>query len=843
MNLLQSAKSYVSKGLSVISTDNIKRSLHPWKQYQSNIATDQQLEQMFSHPKTKGVAIIAGAVSGNLEVIDVDCKYGVNFREYVAAIKKADVLLFDKLMVIETKSKGYHLYYRCEVVEGNQKLANRHATAEEIKDNPNLKEFVLIETRGEGGYVIAPPSEGYTVLQGRNIPLLTLNEREILLSCARSFNQVYDEIKIPSVTEATTYSLKPWEDYNNRADFIELLSRHGWSEVERKGERIYFKRPGATSYTSANYHIGKQVFYVFTTSSQFENKGYSPFAVFALLEHNNDFKEATKKAVEMGYGEKKKIVEKRVVTFVNSLIEQGYTNDDIVDKVMVEYKYSRDEAKSNVVGIIKDSEETIEKFWTVTYNRQDMPKIVISKFKLEQFLSESGFGLYFHDETSNIFRLIKENDGFIEEISTEQVKKFVKDYIMSLPDKFDKKGTQVGISPENLLEIIYKGSDSYFNNSFFEFITHKKPVILRDEHDKCYFAFKNGIVVITEKDVKLVKYGELDKSIWKSQVNFNTSIDIDQDFDPELCEYYRFIKKISGDNENRMNYAMTLIGYILHSYKDPSKPFASILAEETDDESKGGGTGKGIFFHAISKLIPTVRIDGKNFKPDRTFAFQRVTLGTKLVVIEDCPKNVEFERYYPTITEGMTVEKKNKDELFLNYSESPKIAFTTNYSIASNAEHAKRRQRVFEFAPFFNSKNTPMNLFGHKLFDDWDTDEYSRFYNFMFFCVSIYLQNGILEVDNSEKLKRKNIKLSFGEEFLEYMDDLILRNDSVMNFQLSEEWKSFLLRNELEKKDYSLKRFRKAIEISSNTFELNIEWSENRQVNNTKQFKFNNKAF
>ena len=113
----------------------------------------------------------------------------------------------------------------------------------------------------------------------------------------------------------------------------------------------------------------------------------------------------------------------------------------------------------------------------------------------------------------------------------------------------------------------------------------------------------------------------------------------------------------------------------------------------------------------------------------------------------------------------------------------------------------------------------------------------------MFFCVSIYLQNGILEVDNSEKLKRKNIKLSFGEEFLEYMDDLILRNDSVMNFQLSEEWKSFLLRNELEKKDYSLKRFRKAIEISSNTFELNIEWSENRQVNNTKQFKFNNKAF
>jgi hypothetical protein len=40
----------------------------------------------------------------------------------------------------------------------------------------------------------------------------------------------------------------------------------------------------------------------------------------------------------------------------------------------------------------------------------------------------------------------------------------------------------------------------------------------------------------------------------------------------------------------------------------------------------------------------------------------------------------------------MTIEKKNKDEIFLSFDDSPKLAFTTNYSIASNAEHAKRRQ-------------------------------------------------------------------------------------------------------------------------------------------------------
>jgi hypothetical protein len=260
------------------------------------------------------------------------------------------------------------------------------------------------------------------------------------------------------------------------------------------------------------------------------------------------------------------------------------------------------------------------------------------------------------------------------------------------------------------------------------------------------------------------------------------------------------------------------------------------MAEETDDESKGGGTGKGIFFQAISKLIPTIRIDGKNFKPDKTFAFQRVSLGTKLVVIEDCPRNVDFEKYYPTITEGMTIEKKNKDELFINYNESPKIAFTTNYSINNTAEHAKRRQKVFEFASFFSSKYTPFDHFGEKLFNDWDEDEWNRFYNLMFFCVSLYLQFGIKEVDNSDKLKRKQIKLQFGEEFLDYWDELM--DDKLNNYRvITNEWKSFLERNELDKKEYSLKRFKKGLEVSCKIIGIDFDFRANWQNNGVKEFK------
>jgi hypothetical protein len=103
------------------------------------------------------------------------------------------------------------------------------------------------------------------------------------------------------------------------------------------------------------------------------------------------------------------------------------------------------------------------------------------------------------------------------------------------------------------------------------------------------------------------------------------------------------------------------------------------------------------------------------------------------------------------------------------------------------------------------------------------------------------MEFGILQVDNSTKLKRKNIKQTFGEEFLEYFDDLEEREKSNY-FILTDEWKAFLIRNELEKKEYSLKKFRKALDQSCKTMNLILEWSQNRQANNIKQFRFNKKS-
>jgi hypothetical protein len=240
---------------------------------------------------------------------------------------------------------------------------------------------------------------------------------------------------------------------------------------------------------------------------------------------------------------------------------------------------------------------------------------------------------------------------------------------------------------------------------------------------------------------------------------------------------------------------------------------------------------------ALGYLLNIVRVDGKNFKFDKSFAFQRVDLDTRILAIEDTRRNVDFEGFYSIITEGITVEKKNKDELFIPYSDSPKVMFTTNYTIPNSGNHAKRRQKVLEFSGYFGPNRTPEDEFGHKLFDDWDKDEWNRFYNLMFDCVQGYLEFGVLEVASSEKIKRKQIRVQFGEEFLDYFLGIV--EEEVGWIKLEQLYNDFMTMSGFDKKDYSVKRFTKGIEESCTI--LNIAYLNKREksAGGKKMYNFN----
>lgn len=829
--LFDAAIEYKKLGISVIATDSNKRAIYQWKKYQEEIATDEDIKLQLNNDKAAGVAIICGEVSRNMEVIDVDCKYDITgslFEDFIQSIADADIDLVKRLVITKTKGGGYHLLYRCDTIEGNKKLAQRYTTEDERKDNPHEKIKVLIETRGEAGYVIAVPTDGYKFYQNtiRDIQSISITDRQLILDCARSFNTVIEEVSHHAFKESKSFNKSPFHDYNERGDVIGLLQSHGWKVVNDTTEKVVMLRPGTTkSKSSGDYSKKLGLFSVFTTSSEFEtNKGYRPCAVFALLECDNDYKIAAKKLVDMGFGEPFKKISRDVRKSIAKMQNEGIDGEKLQAKIASTHDITIQDAKDIIKTLEHEELVGDDTFWNWDANKE---RLSISYVRYTDFLQSNGFGLYFYDPQSTIFKVVQNDYNRLSETSTERIKKITQNFI----ENYNLDGVQY--TKTNILETIMK-TERIFSDGLYEFLPSLNLDFLRDTKNICYMPFKNGIVQVKKDGIKMLKHGEVKKVIWvKDLVDFN--VDIQQE-DDNGCEFLDFIGKVAGGDNERILNIISVLGYCLHKYKHPAKSFAIILGEETDDESKGGGTGKGIVIKALEKMLNTQTIDGKNFKADKSFAYQRIGLDTKLVAIQDVERNFDFKKFYSIITEGWTIEKKNKDELYINYADSPKVIITTNYSMDDEGNHAKRRQRLIEFSDYFHPSHTPLDEYGHLLFDDWDKDEWNRFYNFMFYCVKYYLEHGIKDLTQGISYRNKKIRTMFGEEFLSWFDDYS-KNGCKNEQSFHQLHTDFLNVSDLEKKEYSSKRFKKALKIGAQNFGYQLIESKNRQDNNRMYIK------
>jgi len=280
------------------------------------------------------LGVSCGKASNNLEVIDVDCKYELNqdlWKEYSELLKdNLSEETYSKLCIIKTVNNGYYIYYKCDVIEGNKKLAQRSFTKEEKNalflqlkadgvekekaiNTCNSKRATLIETRGEGGYVATYPSDGYTIIQGsfETIPTITEEDRDIIMCCAKAMDLMEEETIIEKKVSLPVWEegKKPWDAYNEQttaSDMADLFTRNGYTITKRIKNKIYIKRPGGKS-QSGNIKEDVKLFVAHSSNTPFEvGKGYPASGVFAVLECGGDFSLAGKKLLEMGYGDKPK---------------------------------------------------------------------------------------------------------------------------------------------------------------------------------------------------------------------------------------------------------------------------------------------------------------------------------------------------------------------------------------------------------------------------------------------------------------------------------------------------------------------------------------------------------
>jgi hypothetical protein len=325
MTPLDAALDAAAAGLSVVPPreDGSKRPLAEWKDYQVRAASLDQVRAWYANGRA-GLGLVCGAVSGNLELLEFEAEDV--YEAYAAA---ADALglspLVDRIeagYLEQSPAGGLHWLYRCPVIEGNTKLARRPKTPDEQRD-PGDRVQVLIETRGEGGYVIVAPSAGrvhptgqpYVRLRGdlAHVATISPEERRALFDLARTFDQLPKPTPRPAPAARSWADgedrLSPGDDYNRRASWAGLLEPAGWTLAHRAGDVEYWRKPGKTSpgHSATVGHVrdrdGRAALYVFTTATAFDaDKSYDLFGAYAVLHHGGDHAAAGRELARRGYG-------------------------------------------------------------------------------------------------------------------------------------------------------------------------------------------------------------------------------------------------------------------------------------------------------------------------------------------------------------------------------------------------------------------------------------------------------------------------------------------------------------------------------------------------------------
>lgn len=317
----------------------------------------------------------------------------------------------------------------------------------------------------------------------------------------------------------------------------------------------------------------------------------------------------------------------------------------------------------------------------------------------------------------------------------------------------------------------YAGLDTKLN------LTH-------DTKECVYVPFANGLLEIRKDEIKLNKgycgYDILrpkDKSTldraWMSvegKSEFETFLEHacgseEPPVEEKKSKFVIFPKRIPLW-ELRKKAFMCLLGYLVCRYKEAVN-WLCILTDESNSENMGR-TGKSLIASAVqtwrSRWFKDMRRVSVNSESMDRFLFAGFPDdGADYIQFDDMPESFDYGKLFAYATEGITVENKGQNPRQYTKAESPKYIFSTNfYPRGLGSASFDGRIKIYEVSNHYTPEVTPETELGHRIFDDWDAAEWSRFDNFMASCVQMYMKEGLVTcpcLDKETKQMIANVPL------------------------------------------------------------------------------------
>lgn len=421
------------------------------------------------------------------------------------------------------------------------------------------------------------------------------------------------------------------------------------------------------------------------------------------------------------------------------------------------------------------------RFWRVELDdNNNLRKITINQLQFCQFLRHYGFIRHTIQGEDAFYKII--NERIIKPVTITEMQDFVFDWIEALDKIEDFDVEPVDNFPAILSNKVLTGITVYFNKQKLNWLRPDKPLEFnKDTLTSKFLYYKNGYVEITKQGPRLRDYDTLQNYIWASQL-LSRSIDLKAKIESNNVADFMFKVSEMGNPEYQGRYfsLQTITGYLLHDFFD-YKLKMPLFTDSTvgDDDTSNGRTGKTLYGRLIGHMVsdrindPTIKafveIGMKDFKADDKHKWSRVGHDSKLVALNDLKPYFNMDILYNAITDGMQVDRKNKDP-FLTMC---KLLATSNKTVRIEGRSSADRVVEFEFTDYFNDTKTPEMEYGEWFFRDWNTKDWNDYDLTMIKAITAFMKNDCkIDKPTAINLNERKLREHTSHEFLEFIREI-----------------------------------------------------------------------
>ena len=503
------------------------------------------------------------------------------------------------------------------------------------------------------------------------------------------------------------------------------------------------------------------------------------------------------------------------------------------------------------------------RFWDEIYSKGVGIKYLVNNVHAYYFLEGNGFYQFENKNVRDGMMFIRKDGNIISQVSPDDIRKFIHEFL-----KERRLSTP-------LRNAIYRSNQ--LNDNSLKGLNQIQLDFTDYEKDAQYLFFENSTWKITSTDIKEYKPYEVERYVWKEEViphkagikdpPFRIKYNKEKSkFDIEILNqnslFFKFlinasrihwkteytsIKEsvdeeyilknkwnIAGDRldeeekfeqKNHLINKIFSIGYLLHRYKDPARPWCVFAMDNkiTETGESHGRSGKSFCYRTIRFFMKSVTLNGRNPKlTENPHVYDRVTEHTDYVLVDDADQYLNFGFFFNALQGDMEVNPKNNQSYEIPFEHVPKFCITSNFTLRNIDPSTEGRILYTVFSDYYHVKTegedyvedfTIRDDFGKVLFQDYTEEEWNDDFSFFAYCLQFYLSipREIKINPPMDNVKKRNLRTEMTEPFKNWADVYFNKDAGMCDKYVDKEiaFKDFMERSGQHK--WTTNKFTKAL--------------------------------